>query len=203
MLRLKKIAVTGLISSGKSLACLFFKKFGAYTLSSDEIVHKLLSLKSEISHKVIQLLGSEILDGSILDRQKIAKKVFNDPVLLQDLEKIVHPELRKKIHEHYDNLHQDKLSKYSLFVVEIPLLYEAGWEKDYDHICWIDSSQDLCQQRFEQKTGRGVTEYERRASRFLSQEEKRLRASFVISNRGTVQALEKQVRDVFEKILFL
>jgi dephospho-CoA kinase len=90
----RKIAVTGTLSSGKSTVCQLLKEFGAYVVSADEIVHRLLRVETEIGQKVIDLLGEEILSEGQIDRAKIAKKVFRNPQLLQALEQIIHPQVR-------------------------------------------------------------------------------------------------------------
>ena len=73
MLALKKIAVTGGLASGKSTVCALLKKRGAYVVSADEIVHRLLSPHTPLGRQVIKVLGSDIVSGNELDRKKIAQ----------------------------------------------------------------------------------------------------------------------------------
>ena len=86
MLRLRKVAVTGGLSCGKSSVCRIFKELGAYVVSADEIVHRLLSTKTNLGQQVISLLGKEIITNGKINRSTIAKKVFNDPNKKHDID---------------------------------------------------------------------------------------------------------------------
>ncbi len=87
---MRKVAVTGGIASGKSTVTGFFQKFGAYVVSADQIVHKLLS--SHTASKQVQFApGNEILTDGCIDRKKVADAVFRKPKLLQELEAFLHP----------------------------------------------------------------------------------------------------------------
>ena len=57
MLKLKKVAVTGGLSCGKSSVCRIFKELGAYVVSADKIVHQLLSPDANLGQKIVQLIG--------------------------------------------------------------------------------------------------------------------------------------------------
>ena len=93
MLTLKKIAITGGISSGKTTVCRILNKHGACTLNSDQIIHKFLTDDYPCITETIDLFGSEILTDGKIDRKKIAEIVFNDVEKLKALEKILHPRL--------------------------------------------------------------------------------------------------------------
>jgi len=86
------VAITGGIGAGKSTALACFRRHGAATVSSDEIVHHLLATDSEVERALVERFGKEILgtDGRP-DRERIAVRVFNDRVALDFLEKLLHP----------------------------------------------------------------------------------------------------------------
>ncbi|HSX12427.1 MAG TPA: dephospho-CoA kinase, partial [Rhabdochlamydiaceae bacterium] len=90
MLGLRKLAVTGGLSSGKTTVCKILESLGAYYISADQIVHRLLSPDTKIGKKIIDLLGPKILNGDQFDRAKIAKIVFSQKDTLNALEKILH-----------------------------------------------------------------------------------------------------------------
>ena len=79
MLKVKKIAVTGGLSAGKTTVCQLFKNLGAYVMSADEIVHRLLSTEISIIQQVVSQFGTRVLSGDQLDRKKIADLVFSCP----------------------------------------------------------------------------------------------------------------------------
>ena len=108
MLELVKVAVTGGIASGKSSACRFFKELGAHVVSADNIVHRLLSPETKVGLQVIHLLGPEIVTKGQISRRAIAKKVFNNPLLLEALEKIIHPAVNEELDKEVQRVRSEK-----------------------------------------------------------------------------------------------
>ena len=86
------VAITGGIGAGKSTALECFRRHGAATVSSDEIVHHLLATDPEVKSALVERFGEEILgaDGAP-DRERIALRVFDDRDALDFLEKLLHP----------------------------------------------------------------------------------------------------------------
>lgn len=198
MLTLAKVAVTGGLSCGKSSACHFFKEFGAYVVSADEIVHRLLSPNTNLGQKVIRLIGSEIVINHQIDRSQIAKKVFNQPELLQQLESLLHPAVRDEMEKLYQQFKEAKCE--SLFVAEIPLLYETGADRFFDVTIVVQADEKICQNRFKERTGHAQDEYEKRMSRQMNTTDKAKRADFVILNNGTLPDLRSAVEKIYKQL---
>lgn len=188
------------MSSGKSTVCRFLADLGAYVIDADEVVHRLLSPDTAVGRKVIDLLGLEILVEGQLDRAKIAKKVFSQPLLLHSLENILHPAAREEIAMRYQQVTREQ--KYPLFVAEISLLYEAGWEKDYDRVIAVVADPAFCRQRFLGKTKGALEDYEKRMQRQLLPEEKAARADDVIVNNGDRAQLRSAVEKLYPTLLW-
>ncbi len=195
---IKKIAVTGGLSCGKSTVCRLFKELGAYVVSADEVVHQLLSSSSALTQQVVELFGAEIIDNGQIDRSKIAKIVFRQPTKLKSLEELLHPAVRDEIEKQYQRTASN--SKNSLFIVEIPLLFETGAEKFYDATIAVVADNEYCLQRFVKSTGQDEAEFKRRMARQLSQEEKAARADYVIVNNGNLTDLHSAVSSLFKKL---
>lgn len=196
MLKSLKIAVTGGLASGKTTVCRILKELGAYTVDADTIVHQLLSLKSDIEKNVIELLGAEIISGDQIDRTKVADIVFKNPNLLKALEQILHPQVQKVIDQEYDQV----ASRVPLFVAEVPLLFEANLQPHFDAVIAVTADPAHARERFAAKTGYDPTEYDRRTSRLLPQEEKARRAHYHLINNGTTEELKKNVKQIYENL---
>lgn len=198
MLSLRKIAVTGGLACGKSFVCRIFQDLGAYVVSADEIVHKLLTPKTDLGQQVIGLLGSEIVTDDQLDRSQIAKKVFSQPKLLKSLEQIIHPAVSNELKQRYKKAQKNR--NISLFVAEIPLLFEAGFEPFFDSVIAVVADEDICIKRFQQATGYGPEEYAKRSRQQLSAIEKARRADFIIYNNGSQQEVQQAVEKLFHDL---
>lgn len=203
MLGLKKIGVTGGVACGKTTACRFFKELGAYVLSADEIVHKLLSPTTTIGQQVIDLIGHDIVVNHQIDRSKIAKKVFNRPQLLQALEDILHQAVWQEMEKQYNTLNTSSPAV-PLFVAEIPLLFETtrgAFLDFFDYTIAIVADPETCQQRFQQTTGYDKTEYEKRAKLQMDLSEKARRADFVIFNNGSLSDMKSAIRNLYHQLV--
>ncbi len=197
MLRLRKIAITGGVASGKSTVCRIFEDLGAYVVNADTLVHKLLTPSTALGQQVIQILGSDIVRDGKISRRIIAEKVFKDPKQLKELEKLLHPAVLKEIEERFVAISEK--GTYTAFVVEIPLLFEIGSESFYDVIVAVLADEAISRNRFEQ-AGFQKEEYDRRMRRQMNPEQKALKAHYTIVNNGSLDALRKQVISLYQTI---
>jgi dephospho-CoA kinase len=198
MLALKKVAITGGLSSGKSSVCRLFEELGAYVVSADKIVHQLLFPDTTIGQRVIQLLGPDIIVNHQIDRSKIAKKVFDNAPLLKALEDIIHPAVKDEIEKQYQQAQQHR--DFTVFIAEIPLLFE-GNEYSFDFTVAVMADKEVCRKRFMQATGYDSTEFDRRMSKQLDPAEKARRADFVLHNEGDLDHLRAQVSQLYQQLL--
>ena len=198
MLTLKKVAVTGGLSSGKSTVCRLFEELGSYVVSADAIVHQLLSPDTAVGRQVISLLGSDSVRDHHFDRKKIADEVFSHPDLLRALEKILHPAVLSEIKTKYLQIKSEQ--KYSLFVAEIPLLYESESEHFYDAVIAIMAAPDTCRARFKEQRPDADQEFDRRMNRQLPPLQKAAKAQFVIENNGSFDELKQKVEAIHSQL---
>lgn len=196
---MKKVAVTGGLASGKTTVCDIFRSLGAEVVKADDIVHQLLSSDSHIIQAVTKLIGQEALVGNQLDRSIIAKAVFTNAELLNSLEKILHPAVQRKVEEYSQVCASNKVS---LFVVEIPLLFESGSEKFYDLIICVSADTQERQRRFlqRQKDPNPSNDFEKRQKNQWTQERKAALADIIIYNNGSLEELKENVTAVFKSL---
>lgn len=198
MLKLKKVAVTGGLSCGKSSVCRFFKELGAHVVSADEIVHQLLSPTTDLGQNVINLIGQDVVVDGQIDRTIIAKKVFNNSRLLESLERLLHPAVLDEIQKHYQQIKDSP--NVSLFIAEIPLLFEIHGENMFDYTIAVVADPKVCKERFKASTGYDNDEYDKRMVRQLPPEEKMKRADFVINNVGSLPETFEATKKIFNKL---
>lgn len=190
MLKLKKIAITGGLASGKTTVCRFFQEFGAFVVNTDAIIHELLDYDVNLGQQIIRQFGSVILENGKISRKMIAEKAFKDPELLKALENILHPVVFHKIEELYKDA--CRAEKYTSFVVEVPLLFEIQGQHSYDYVIAVLTDKATARCRFE-RAGFASKDFDLRMKRQLSPHQKASRAHFVIHNNGTLSDLKEQV----------
>ncbi len=198
MLKIKKIAVTGGMAAGKTTVCRLFKELGAYVVSADEIVHQLLSPGTAVGQQVISLLGSDIVSGHEFDRTKIAAKVFANPNLLSALEEFIHPAVFDEIEKKYQQVESEK--RYSLFLAEIPLLYESAGEDKFDAVISVYADPAFCRERYMKETGQSAQEFEKRMSRQIEPKQKSAKAHYTIENNGNFEQLKTKVKNLYSQL---
>jgi dephospho-CoA kinase len=199
VLNLKKVAVTGGLASGKSSLCRILKEFGSFVVDTDQIVHKLFSHNDEYVRKVVSFLGNEIVVKGKVNRKRVAAIVFQNREKLKKLESITHPLVRKELKKLY--LEAKKEGNYSLFVVEMPLLFETEDPSWYDATVAVQCKKVLAKERFCASTGREKKEYDRRMARQLTSREKARRATYCISNNGTLATLRCQAVNLYNQLI--
>ena len=203
MLILKKIAVTGPLSSGKSTVCQILAEISKiYVVDADQLVHELYS-DPEIKEKVAEIYNKKLnpekpITPLDINKQFIAEYIFDHPKQLHKLEKVLHPFVKEKIEEHYQKA--KKTLQCDLFVVEVPLLYEVGWEKEIDSVILVNADEETCKKRFTKKTGKSEEEYRKRNERFLPIHEKMKKKPFLVDNLGSLDSIKNQLKTIIAKI---
>ena len=199
MLDLKKVAITGGLSCGKSSVCLIFKELGAYVVSADEIVHNILSCAdTPIGKKIILLLGNDIIKNGTFDRQAIASKVFQNREHLHSLQNLLHPIVLSEIEKNYKKAVLKGDTK--LFVAEVPLLFEGNHKKFFDFVITVYADPKICTERFIKSTGYTSEDYKNRMANQLPVEEKIKFSDAVIHNSGDFEQLYQTVKTLFTKL---
>ena len=187
------IAVTGPFASGKSTFVGMLGDRGAHTASADEIVHDLLRWNEVAIEEISERFGEGVLGEEGIDRKALGRIVFADPEKLTELEGILHP----LVHDETDRLMSFCCCE--VFVVEIPLLFEAGRGEDFDRTVAVVVPEE---RQKAWAAGRGVDEGTLRAiqDRQLPPEEKARRADVVVENDGGLTRLREQAEKLWAGI---
>jgi dephospho-CoA kinase len=183
------LAVTGSIGAGKSEVLAAFAHHGAATISSDEIVHRLLREDETVRRAIVERLGEAVLgeDGEIV-RGRVAERVFSDRETLRWLEELLHPRVVTTYLRWREELRGSD-DPPEVCVTEVPLLYEVGGEARFDAVVAVTASPEIRAARF----GRPVSD---REQRLLPDAEKVARADFAYVNEGSLRELDRFVSDV-------
>jgi dephospho-CoA kinase len=127
----KIIGLTGGIGSGKTTIANYFKSFGIPLYIADDEARKIMQ-SSEITEAIKNVFGDTVFENGKLNREELAKIVFNNPEKLEKLNKIVHPAVKK----HFEQwLLQHAAAPYVIY--EAAILFESGSYKNCDLIITV------------------------------------------------------------------
>lgn len=188
--KIKKIAICGILSSGKTTVGRILAQSGVFVINADTIVHDLLSKDRVTIDQVIESFGQEILSNGKINREKLAQIVFNDSKKLKLLESILHPKVKEEIERNYNIIKNN--ASYKAFAAEIPLIGKIGMTDWFDLIVTIVASPLACKERFLQ-IGKSEDQFEKRLAHQQTEEELIKIADVVIENNGSIAQLEKSL----------
>ena len=192
------VGLTGGFGCGKSTVLKLFERLGATVLSADSIVHDLLK-RAEVRDSIVDMFGPGILLGGEIDRKKLSKKVFSDETERKKLEKLLHPLVLETIEQTCKKAANLTCTP-EIITVEIPLLFEAGFDKGMDAVVVVRAESDVVRKRLREK-GFSDEDIRVRAAAQFPVDEKASRADYVIDNSGSLDDTERQVRRVWEDLL--
>lgn len=181
---MKVIGLTGGIACGKSTVSDALRAQGVSVVDADAIAHELSRPGGAVHHFYVRAFGEEILaaDGT-LDRAAVARRVFSDPALRDAVNARLHPLIRAAAEERIAALRSEGTAA---AVLDVPLLFEAGWERLADEIWVVSVAPDVQLARLMARNPEmSETEARARISAQMPLAEKCARADVVIDNSGT------------------
>ena len=190
-----KIGITGNIGSGKSIVSAILRTTGIPVYDCDTEAKRLMQEDAKIRDKIIALFGSSCYpDGKTLDRQHLAKKIFNNPTALQQINSIVHPRVRE------DFLHWSKKSGKPAVAIESAILFEAGLAGDVDRIITVYADRATCIARAARRNNTTAEQIESRLRQQMTAEEQIKRSHYSIRN-NTDTPLLPQIHKIAHSLL--
>lgn len=190
----RRVALTGGIATGKSHVRARFETLGVPTIDSDVLAREAVAPGTAGFDAVVRRFGDTVrMPHGGLERKKLAAIVFTDPEARRDLEKIIHPYVRTATDRWFAALDPNRNP---FAIADIPLLFEAGREADFDVVLVAACEPAVQLERLMHRDG--VTEQEARL-RIAAQwplADKVRRADYVIRTDGTIEETHRRVDDV-------
>lgn len=191
-----KVGLTGGIGSGKTEVGKMFVALGIPVYYADIEAKKLLYSSEKIREAIVALIGREAYKGDKPERGFIAGKVFGNEQLLGELNKIVHPAVRKA----FENwVEKEKNAPY--VVQEAAILFESGGYKDFDRMILVCAPEEVRIQRIIERDGSSREAAEARMAHQWNDKQKLPLADFVIENldrNATREAVSQIHRNLIE-----
>ena len=198
-MKILKIAVTGSAGSGKSLVCQRFKEIGLVTLDCDRIARQVVEPGMAGFTKIVELFGRKVvLKEGFLDRVRLRNIIVSDSKMRKKMEDVLHPQIMREVVSQMENAGYE--DKKRAVVVEVPLLFETGMEKQFDVTIVVTAQDTDLVKRISDRDNVTKNDAKNMLDLQMPQKDKIIRADYVVSNRGTKSELFDTVDNLFDEI---
>jgi dephospho-CoA kinase len=193
------VGLTGNIGSGKSTVAQLLSERGATIIDADVLARRAVELGTPAYERIVRRWGTSVLaPDRQLDRGALRRFVFSDQKQLEELNRIVHPEVERL----RERLLADARHRGDRIVVcDIPLLFEKHMAHNFDRIILVDAPRPLRLERLVRDRGLRETEAMDMIAAQMPAELKRAGADFIIENEQTLNALEQRVAEVWTQLV--
>ena len=193
---MKVLGLTGGIGSGKSMVLSMFANLGAEVIDADQLAREVVEPGQPALEEIATAFGRDMLmpDGR-LDRGKLARIIFADPVARARLNAITHPRIQERMATEMAL----RGSRPGLLIVDIPLLYENDRSDTVESVIvvWVDAKTQL--RRLTERDGLTPDEARQRIAAQMPLDEKRARADLVVDNSGSRENTRRQVEAIYRR----
>ena len=195
----KVIGLCGGSGSGKGVVGSFFAKNGFLVIDTDKVYREITDNKSHCLDALVCEFGAEILtsEGG-LNRRKIAEMVFSDKKRLYVLNSITHKFILDRVRSIIADSETDG---YVGYIVDAPLLYESGFDKECDFVIAVVSDINARVERIIKRDSISREAAINRINSQTSDEYISSLADFTLENNGDIESLEKSVNEIIKKIM--
>ncbi len=187
------IGLTGGIASGKSTVAKMFEAYDVLVLYADIIAKAELQKGTRVHQQVAEAFPDTVDASGNIDKNALARHIFDDKHKRETLNAIVHPAVRKVIERHIRLLNEQGEP---MVVLEVPLLFESGFDALCDHTVVVYADAISRKKRLMVRDGIDETYAKKKMAAQMSLEEKMARADTVIDNSGP-QANTRRAFDQF------
>lgn len=192
------IGLTGGIATGKSTVAKLLHQAGWPVIDADQVAREVVEPGTPGLAKLRQVFGPQIMTVTgRLDRAKLAQIIFQAAEQRQRLNAILHPLIEQAVDQ---QLSQFQRMQTPLVVLDVPLLYESGWDKKCDQV-WVVATDETTQlQRLMARNHLAAPDAQARMAAQMPLAQKCQRADAVINNQGSPLALQQQVARLVRQV---
>jgi dephospho-CoA kinase len=191
--------LTGSIATGKSTVSAILKDLGAFIVDADKIARDVVSPGMKAWEEIVRVFGKDVLQKTgEIDRESLARIVFNDSVMRGKLEEIIHPEVMRVIDEEIRSIKSN--SSNAVLILDVPLLIEVGMHKGMSEVIVVYCPEDMQIMRLMLRDNISREEALTKVRAQMPIEEKRRLATLLIDNSSSVDETRKQVEDAYDRL---
>jgi dephospho-CoA kinase len=193
------VGLTGGIASGKSTVSALLKERCYMVLDADEFARDVAKPHTAGWQEIWEVFGEEYFhpDGS-LDRSRLAETIFRDATARHRLNEIIHPKVLALIES---RIQESRNRGESLVIVDVPLLFEVGWDKQVDKVVVVYVKPEIQLARLLERDNLTLEEAQNRIAAQLPLSLKAQQADYVIDNSGSLEDTSRQVDMIMDTLL--
>lgn len=192
---MKIVGLTGGIGSGKTTVAKMFMELGIPVYIADDEAKRLTNSSKVIRRKLIALLGEEAYtEEGLLNRPYVANLVFNNKVLLEGINQIIHP----KVAQHFKRWIKKQKSPYC--IKEAAILFESGSYRTCDLTILVTAPVETRIKRVMDRDASSREAIEARMANQWPDSQKAKMADMVIENLD-ISSTQKQVHRIHKSLL--
>ena len=192
----KIIGITGGISSGKSTVTNFLRQRGFQVVDADALVHQLQAPGGRLYNILVEHFGNQVLlKNGQLNRPLLASLIFSNPEE-QEWSKETQGQV---ILEELAALKNQLAQTEAIFFMDIPLLFEQGYESWFDEVWLIYLDRETQIERLMNRDKLSLEAGESRLSSQWSLDKKKKLATHIIDNSGSLDQLLSQIISLLER----
>ncbi|WP_075703625.1 dephospho-CoA kinase [Oenococcus oeni] len=190
-IKMKKIGLTGGTGSGKTTVSNIFRELGYTIIDADQIAREVVMPGRPELEEIKNAFGLPIMKGASLNRKELGKIVFSDPEALKTLNSITHPSIRQLMQMQMEFFENE--GRIKTLILDIPLLYEGGWQNQLDSVIVVDADKKTRLRRLIMRDHISEQQAINRIAAQMPLEEKVDRADFVVDNSRDKASLKECV----------
>jgi dephospho-CoA kinase len=193
------IGLTGGIASGKSTVSDMLRKQGIRVIDADQIAREVVEIGKPAYEQIVKTFGQDILhEDKTINREKLGTLIFSEENKRQQLNKIVHPAVRKEMLKQTE---EEKAHQAKIVVLDIPLLFESKLTYMVDEIIVVYVDEETQLKRLMKRNSYSEEEAKIRIGSQLPLKEKAELADEIIHNQGSIEETRAQVHELISKLI--
>lgn len=189
---MKVLGITGSVGMGKTTAAKAFARAGYPVFDADVAVHDLLANDKQTIAAVRRTFPGAIERGAI-DRKALGALVFASPAALARLEKVLHARVQAR-QRHF--VRDARRGGATLAVVDVPLLFETGGDKEVDAVLVVSAPAAVQRARVLARRGMTPARFKAMRARQWSDRDKRRHANYVVDTGAGRAMMVRQIRAI-------
>jgi dephospho-CoA kinase len=190
----KVIGLTGGIASGKSTVGRMLSEQNFPVIDTDKLAKEVVEPGKPALEELVNAFGRKNLRGNgTLDRRRMLEMILTDAGTRQLVENIIHPHVFKRMDQILQHL---AASGNNVVIVEVPLLFEAGWQDLFDYVVTVLVPEPICTKRLAEGKKMSIDMASRWMATQISQEAKAKRSDYVVHNNAGLDELQIKVNNL-------